>query len=200
MGAFFFALIALCILAILKIPDAAYDIKAEQCRRKTEEAKAAWKELVTIDPDEEHDLCRRIAYGSVHIVSYDSSEYDAYRAEFDTIMDDLKEQYPGYTGCCGHEYKTGAPVSSTIGVQRMVLAKRGKLKLADALFGIMGTEEDLPFVLWIDSQLKEHGINEKLYFQEFFRDVHLIDDIPRRTLGEFKWDPQIGAQYKRPDE
>ena len=194
MGEVFIALSVLVALLGIKTPGKVYDVAAGYYRRKLQKSMDAWKELVTIDTDEEHAILAAISDEKHH----QYSKYEERRAEFDAFLETLKEQYPGYTGGYGHDRNTGLPERVEIGFQRVILAKRGKLSLVDALFGISGDDSDAPFVLWIDGQLKEHGVDEKVYFM-YRTDIFKLDDIPKRTLGEYKWDPQINAGYKRPE-
>ena len=186
MWSFLFAIVALVALALIQLPDKVYDITAKHYNKEHDESVKAWKERVTIDPDEENELMRDIMSHTVN-----------YRDDFQAVIDSIKAADPTYTGTCGHETSHGGPTSTEYGIKRVVLAKRGKMQLADSLFGVIGDSTDAPFVKWMDRQLKEHGINEKLYFT-YRSEIHPMNNIPKRTIGAYMWDPQINKMQKRP--
>lgn len=186
MWEFLFAIGAIVVLAAINLPGKVYDITAKRYDKAHKENVEAWKKRVTIDSDEENDLMR-------DIMSHMANYYD----DFQSVIDSIKATNPTYTGSYGHETSNGGLTSIENGIKRVVLAKRGKMPLADSLFGIVGDSTDAPFVKWVDRQLKEHGINEKLYFT-YRSEIHPMDNIPKRTIGEYMWDPQINGMYKRP--
>ena len=105
MGEFFIAVIALIGLFYMRAPGKVYEIASEYYSQKLQESVESWKELVTIDTDEEHAILT--GFSEERLADY--SKYEARRAEFEAFLDSLKEQYPGYTGGYGHDRNTGLP-------------------------------------------------------------------------------------------
>lgn len=89
-------------------------------------------------------------------------------------------------------------------VQRVMMANRGKLVWYDAWSGIpswgfgapttlMGyewNEESADFVTWIDSKLRERGIQEKLYVVTLLNERHMLHANKKRP-GTYKWEPAL---------
>lgn len=88
---------------------------------------------------------------------------------------------------------------------RIMLARQGKLRCYDADYGVTtGYWENIPlltqqkwakekteFMLWITEQLRQHGIDEKLYIQDDFgKDAFLASSNPIRN-GRYVWEPMI---------
>lgn len=93
---------------------------------------------------------------------------------------------------------------------RVMLAKQGKLRRHDAKYGILvrplKTESTTTrehknsilnrrkFILWIDSKLKEHGINEKIYVNTTSFCYFTVDSDEYRC-GYYTWSPVIFPKY-----
>lgn len=89
-------------------------------------------------------------------------------------------------------------------VQRVMMANRGKLLWFDAWSGIpswgfgapttlMGyerNEESANFVSWIDTKLRERGIQEKLYVVTLLNERYMLD-TNRKRPGKYKWEPAL---------
>lgn len=89
-------------------------------------------------------------------------------------------------------------------VQRVMMANRGKLVWYDAWSGIpswgfgaptvlMGyewNEESADFVSWIDSKLREHGIQEKLYVVTLLNEKYALE-TNRKLKGSYMWEPAL---------
>ena len=93
-------------------------------------------------------------------------------------------------------------------ILRIMMACRGKLTDHDAHLGIcvgapIGTtqkqtlknlEHKRDFVIWIDKQLKEHGINEDLYY--YFGHYYTLEASVHRIGGNFVWKPMMNPELE----
>ena len=92
---------------------------------------------------------------------------------------------------------------------RILLARRGKLRYVDAENGIenfvsilkptptegkRNYESQLKFAVWMNGQLKAHGINEELVLVGVDELCYKIEDS-RWRMGRYKWRPSI-RNYK----
>ncbi len=92
---------------------------------------------------------------------------------------------------------------------RIMLANRGKMRNFDALAGITwssyssGLWQDnaavyytgAVFAKWIDERLKEHGINETLYWGDGVLDGYELDDQPHLEAASFLWEPSVRIKH-----
>lgn len=93
---------------------------------------------------------------------------------------------------------------------RIMLAKRGKLRFFDALYGIEyggcgllrqaalkeWDKECADFVFWIDTKLKKQGVNEELYIISLYNEVWRFKDF-KYEKGTYRWKPALQSHSKR---
>ena len=89
-------------------------------------------------------------------------------------------------------------------VQRVMMANRGKLMWHDAWSGIPSwgfgapttlmmyewNEESADFVNWMDSKLREHGIQEELYVVTLLNEKYALE-TNRKMKGSYMWEPAL---------
>ena len=119
-----------------------------------------------------------------------------------------------------YEYESGVePLmvswdkTQTYRIRQIMMACRGKLTDNDASLGIWiglqsggtqisnlrGLDHMRKYVMWIDRQLKEHGVNEEMYFHEFGT-AYTIDAARHRFNGTFRWAPSVPVGIKISNE
>ena len=88
---------------------------------------------------------------------------------------------------------------------RILMARKGKLTSMDAEYGIQNSGFSAPtvkmmqerntasanFVLWIDSQLREHGICENVYIEPSPSLAFVLTEPNKIKNGTYKWEPAI---------
>lgn len=88
---------------------------------------------------------------------------------------------------------------------RIMMANRGKLIYSDVYFGFSSYGEGAPtvriceklntesanLVLWINSKLKEHSIEEDVYIRRLNNEYFVINDKTKKCLGKYVWFPEI---------
>lgn len=191
MGGIILAFVVLVLFIMHKAPGMAYDITQARYNAIQKQRDKDWQARVVPTPEEEEDI-----------------KFDEYKRhqelldEYSAIVRRDREEHPekidrvnGKTPLERQWFE-----NATL---RMCYAQHGKMCLADALFGMRGYQKDVPVILWIDEQLKKHGVDEKMYFtctssRNDKRTVFNLNEVPPNVYGEFKWDPQINPMYKRP--
>ena len=141
-----------------------------------------------------------------------------WKKEKDKVMclcaDDVKTKFG--IGAYNREEREKIAASHRQEALRIMMAKRGKLRFFDALYGIEyggcgvlnratlkeWDKECADFVLWIDRKLKEHGVNEELYIILPLNEACRIEDS-KYEKGAYRWKPAIqshtqlkNTQYK----
>ena len=116
----------------------------------------------------------------------------------DSIMSEVKQSYAEM----GKEYRYLPNKTETL---RILLARRGKLRRADAENGIANFispltptvvegrknyEALLKFAIWINQQLNKHGVNEEFLFVRVNGEIISIDSSKWQP-GYYKWKPAI---------
>ena len=88
---------------------------------------------------------------------------------------------------------------------RIMMARKGKLTTMDAEYGIQNSGFSAPtvkmmqeqntasanFVIWIDGQLRQHGICEDLYIESGPNAAFLLTEPNKIRNGTYKWEPAI---------
>lgn len=111
--------------------------------------------------------------------------------------------------CCGYDRNDRNAKEAL----RIMMAIRGKLIYDDAKYGIEQTKIQAPtrlqtrqvianqlgFVKWIDSKLKEHGIDEQLVIEVTWDSVFTVDSCEWRN-GTYKWMPMIHSGVRVKDD
>lgn len=92
---------------------------------------------------------------------------------------------------------------------RIMMARRGKLCYYDAYWGIENTgylapttlmmnqlnENTSRFILWINTQLKKHGIDEKVYIEVAGGSAYPVESSLQRQ-GKYMWEPRLSMLAK----
>lgn len=88
---------------------------------------------------------------------------------------------------------------------RIMMANRGKLTHNDVCVGFYSIGQDAPtvrmgekwnaesanFVLWINSKLKEHGVDENVYICTSHNEYWAINERTKTYSGKYVWFPEI---------
>ena len=174
-----------------------------------EQRKGEWLKRVT-DKTLENLLERQI---------YNMEDYEQIWKEVKEAYDEMpwKKEKDKYICLCADDVKTKfgrgtysqeerekIAASHRQEALRIMMAKRGKLRFFDALHGIEyggcgvlnqatlkeWDKECADLVLWVDSKLKEHGVNEELYIILPLNEACRIEDS-KYEKGAYRWKPAI---------
>ena len=94
---------------------------------------------------------------------------------------------------------------------RILLAQKGKLRYGDAHFGIANNGFGAPttkmmhewntdsanFALWINEQLKKHGVDEPMYIETSPGVVFRLTEENKFRNGSYIWEPVISPTARR---
>lgn len=149
---------------------------------------------------------------------FDNSNYDEVWAEVSEAYHEMPWETENFICLCPEAvevaYGKGAyskkqrdniAANNRLKALRIMLARRGKLRAADAVqYGIpksswsgvpllteqKWSEEETKFMLWITDQLAKHGVNERLYIKQNGTDAFLASTHPLYR-GYYVWEPVI---------
>lgn len=130
-----------------------------------------------------------------------------YRGDHAAVKQAIKEAYAEMPWKNENDYLGFTPASAVWRKEalRILLARRGKLTAIDAEYGIKNSGFSAPtvkmmqeqnrasanFVLWIDKQLREHGICEELYIESGMNQAFLLTEPNKIRNGSYMWEPAL---------
>lgn len=139
-----------------------------------------------------------------------------YRGDMAIVKKAIQEAYAEMPWKSDTDYLKFTPASKEWRkeAQRIMLARKGKLTWLDAEYGIQNSGFGAPtvkmmqeqniasanFVLWIDSQLRRHGICENLYIEASPSYAFLLNEPNKIRNGSYKWEPVIMPSTKKSSE
>ena len=130
-----------------------------------------------------------------------------YRGDHAAVKAAIQEAYAEMPWKGATDYMGFTPASKEWRKEalRIMMARKGKLTSMDAEYGIQNSGFSAPtvkmmqeqntatanFVIWIDGQLRQHGICEDLYIESGPNVAFLLTEPNKIRNGTYKWEPAI---------
>ena len=139
-----------------------------------------------------------------------------YRGDHSVVKKAIQEAYAEMPWKSDTDYLGFTPASTAWRKEalRIMMARKGKLTSIDAEYGIQNSGFSAPtvkmmqeqnrasanFVLWIDKQLKAHGVCENLYIDCGLNTAFLLTEPNKIRNGSYMWEPAISPATKKSSE
>lgn len=139
-----------------------------------------------------------------------------YRGDHSVVKKAIQEAYAEMPWKNDTDYLGFTPASPAWRKEalRIMMARKGKLTSIDAEYGIQNSGFSAPtvkmmqeqnrasanFALWIDKQLKAHGVCEDLYIDCGLNTAFLLTEPNKIRNGSYMWEPAISPVTKKSSE